>query len=35
VKEWLAQARVDDDADALDLYNNLHKNLEAELQSSK
>jgi hypothetical protein len=34
VKNRLAQARSDDDAEALDLYNNLRKNLEAELQSS-
>ncbi len=34
VKDRLAQARADDDADALDLYNNLHKNLESEIQSS-
>jgi hypothetical protein len=34
VKDRLAQARSDNDAKALDLYNNLRKNLEAELQSS-
>jgi hypothetical protein len=34
VKERLAQARHDNDAGEIDLYNNLHKNLLAELQSS-
>jgi hypothetical protein len=34
VKERLAQAHTDDNADAIDLYNNIRSNLEAELQST-
>jgi hypothetical protein len=34
VKERLAQAHAEDDADALQLGNNLHKKLENELQSN-
>ncbi len=34
VKERLAQAHAEDDTDALQLYNNLHKKLEDESQSS-
>ncbi len=34
VKERLAQARYNNDADEIELYNNLCKNLLAELQSS-